>query len=180
MRIGDPFDESVHVGASISKEHVEKMLGFIHDAVQDGAKILCGGKQVKVNGLEDGYYLSPCVLSNVNKKSRVYTEEIFGPVALIIPFESDEEALKSANETETGLAAGIFTRDLQRATIYSSKLVAGTVYVNTFNDTSPFVPFGGYKQSGYGRENGRAAIEYYSQIKSVYVNASGNLANPFE
>ncbi|KAI6189923.1 Betaine-aldehyde dehydrogenase family protein [Aphelenchoides bicaudatus] len=182
MRIGDPFDKKTHVGASISKEHVEKVLSFIDDAKKDGATILRGGEQVKVDGLENGYYLSPCVLANVNKKfSSLYRSMRFlVQVALIIPFESDEEALQLANETEFGLAAGVFTTNLQKASVYSNRLIAGNVYVNTFNDTSPFVPFGGFKQSGYGRENGKAAVEHYSQIKSVFVNASNKLDNPFQ
>ncbi|KAI6186582.1 Betaine-aldehyde dehydrogenase family protein [Aphelenchoides besseyi] len=179
MKIGDPFDKSVHVGASISKEHLEKVLGYVNDAVRNGSELLCGGEEVKVNGLENGYFMSPAVLGNVPKTSRAYKEEIFGAVLLVVPFRDDEAALKVANETEFGLAAGIFTNDLRRATSFSSRLMAGNVYVNTFNNTSPFVPFGGTKQSGYGRENGKAAIENYSQIKSVFINASGKLDNPF-
>ncbi|KAI6213546.1 Betaine-aldehyde dehydrogenase family protein [Aphelenchoides besseyi] len=179
MKIGDPFDKSVHVGASISKEHLEKVLGYVKDAVGSGSELLCGGEDVKVDGLENGYFMSPAVLGNVPNTSRAYKEEIFGAVLLVVPFRDDETALEIANETEFGLAAGIFTNDLRKATSFSSRLMAGNVYVNTFNNTSPFVPFGGIKQSGYGRENGKAAIENYSQIKSVFINASGKLDDPF-
>jgi len=108
-----------------------------------------------------------------------YKEEIFGPVALIIPFDTEEEALKIANDTDFGLAAGIFTSDLGKAHRFASRLEAGTVFVNTYNDMDVGTPFGGFKQSGHGRENGKAVIENYSQLKAVYVNASGKLDNPF-
>ncbi|KAI6233278.1 Betaine-aldehyde dehydrogenase family protein [Aphelenchoides fujianensis] len=179
LRVGDPFDRSVHVGASISADHLRKVLEIVDATVQAGARLLCGGKRVEVGGLEDGFFMSPAVLADVPRSSRAYREEIFGPVALIIPFRSDEEALSIANETEFGLAAGVFSNDLRKVTSFSSRLAAGNVYVNTFNNVSPWVPFGGFNQSGYGRENGKAAIENYSQIKSVFVNASGRLEDPF-
>ncbi|KAK0416224.1 hypothetical protein QR680_012357 [Steinernema hermaphroditum] len=179
MRVGDPHLESTHVGASISADHVKKVRGFIDTAVKQGAKLVCGGEPVRPEGLQDGYYLSPCVLSNVTKGMDVYSEEIFGAVLLVIPFETDEEALEMANDTEFGLANGVFTNDLKKANTFVNKLHSGTVYINTFNDISPLVPFGGYKQSGFGRENGRAAVENYTQVKSVFVNTSGRLDDPF-
>uniref|UniRef100_A0A1I7RSD3 Aldedh domain-containing protein n=1 Tax=Bursaphelenchus xylophilus TaxID=6326 RepID=A0A1I7RSD3_BURXY len=179
MKIGDPLDKSVHVGASISEDHINKVLGYVEDAVKHGAKKLYGGEKVKVPGLEKGFYMSPCILDNVQPSMRAYREEIFGPVLLIIPFEDEEEVLARANETDYGLAAGVFTTDLKRAHTFANRLAAGNVYVNTFNDVSPWVPFGGYNQSGYGRENGQAAIEHYSQLKSIFMNVSGKLDNPF-
>ncbi|KAI6224518.1 Betaine-aldehyde dehydrogenase family protein [Aphelenchoides fujianensis] len=179
LRVGDPFDRSVHVGASISADHLRKVLEIVDATVQAGARLLCGGKRVEVAGLEAGFFMSPAVLADVPPTSRAYREEIFGPVALIIPFRSDEEALSIANETEFGLAAGVFSNDLRKVTSFCSRLAAGNVYVNTFNNVCPWVPFGGFNQSGYGRENGKAAIENYSQIKSVFVNASGRLEDPF-
>ncbi|KAH7731795.1 Protein ALH-11 a [Aphelenchoides avenae] len=179
MRIGDPMNEATHVGASISMEHMEKVRGFIKGALQQGAKLLYGGDRVTVEGCENGYYLSPCILSDIRPEMTVYSTEIFGSVLLIIPFETDEEALRIANDTHFGLAAGVFTRDLNRAHGFSARLQAGNVYINTFNDVSPYVPFGGYNQSGYGRENGKSAIESYTQVKSVFVNTSNRLENPF-
>ncbi|TKR77011.1 hypothetical protein L596_018063 [Steinernema carpocapsae] len=179
MRVGDPFHDATHVGASITAEHVKKVSGYIDQAVKQGAKLVCGGEPIRPEGLENGYYLSPCVLSDVTSSMTVYHEEIFGAVLLVIPFESDEEALRIANDTEFGLANGIFTNDLKKANSFANKLHSGTVYINTFNDVSPHVPFGGYKQSGFGRENGRASIENYTQVKSVFVNTSGALEDPF-
>ncbi|KAK6026817.1 hypothetical protein OSTOST_07197, partial [Ostertagia ostertagi] len=106
-------------------------------------------------------------------------EEIFGSVLLVIPFDTEDEAIEIANDTTLGLAAGLFTKDLARAHRVADRLHAGNVYVNTYNDVSPFVPFGGYGDSGFGRENGTAALEHYSQIKSVFVSIAPKLENPF-
>ncbi|RCN33422.1 hypothetical protein ANCCAN_20749 [Ancylostoma caninum] len=148
-------------------------------AVAAGARIVCGGEAVKVPGLEDGFYLSPCVLTDIRKDMVVYREEIFGAVLLVIPFDTDDEAIDMANDTTMGLAAGLFTKDLAKAYRVVDRLHAGNVYVNTFNDVSPFLPFGGYDDSGFGRENGIAAIEHYTQIKSVFVSTAATLPNPF-
>lgn len=179
MIIGDPLNESTRVGASISAEHLDNVKGYIDGAVEEGATLIHGGQRAVVNGLPNGYYLEPCILSNVTPQMRVYKEEIFGSVLLLIPFEDDNEALHMANDTHFGLAAGVFTNNLSKAHSFARRLQAGNVYINTFNDVSPYVPFGGYGQSGYGRENGKAAIENYTQIKSVFVNGSGTLENPF-
>ncbi|ETN72321.1 betaine-aldehyde dehydrogenase family protein [Necator americanus] len=179
MRVGDPLEEDTKVGAHISREHMERVKKYIDGAVADGARIVCGGDAVQVTGLEDGFYLSPCVLTDIRKEMAVYREEIFGAVLLVIPFDTDDEAIDIASDTTMGLAAGVFTKDLARAHSIVDRLHAGNVYVNTFNDVSPFVPFGGYDDSGFGRENGTAAIEHYTQIKSVFVSTAATLPNPF-
>uniref|UniRef100_W6NCD6 Lipase and Aldehyde dehydrogenase domain containing protein n=1 Tax=Haemonchus contortus TaxID=6289 RepID=W6NCD6_HAECO len=180
MKIGDPLEETTRVGAHISREHMEKVKKYIDDAKAAGARVICGGEPIQVNGLEAGFYLSPCILSNIKKDMDVYREEIFGSVLLIIPFDTEEEAIGIANDTTLGLAAGLFTKDLARAHRVADRLHAGNVYVNTYNDVSPFVPFGGYGDSGFGRENGIAALEHYSQIKSVFVSIASKLENPFK
>ena len=179
MIIGDPLNEATKVGASISAEHLEKVKGYIDGAVEQGANLIHGGQRAVVNGLPNGYFLEPCILSNITPEMKVYHEEIFGSVLLLIPFESDEEAIRIANDTPFGLAAGVFTNNLSKAHAFARRLHAGNIYINSFNDVSPNVPFGGFNQSGYGRENGKAAIENYTQIKSIYVNASKKLDNPF-
>uniref|UniRef100_A0AC34GT60 Aldehyde dehydrogenase domain-containing protein n=1 Tax=Panagrolaimus sp. ES5 TaxID=591445 RepID=A0AC34GT60_9BILA len=179
MIIGDPLNEATRIGATISIAHLEKVKGYIDGAVEEGAHLIHGGNRAVVNGLPNGYFLEPCILSNITPQMKVYKDEIFGSVLLIIPFDTDEEALRIANDTPFGLAAGIFTSNLSKAHGFARKIHAGNVYINTFNDVSPYVPFGGYKQSGYGRENGKAAIDYYTQYKSVFVNASNKLENPF-
>uniref|UniRef100_A0A0R3RVF2 Aldedh domain-containing protein n=1 Tax=Elaeophora elaphi TaxID=1147741 RepID=A0A0R3RVF2_9BILA len=177
--IGDPLVKETKIGATISRGHLSKVKAFIDEAVQQGAKLLCGGDEVKVKGLEDGYYLSPAVLDSITEQMRIYKEEVFGAAMLIIPFRNNEDAIRMANDTPYGLAAGVFTRNLHLAYSMASKLNAGNVYVNTFNITNAMIPFGGMKQSGFGRENGIAALEAFSQVKSVFVNASEKLENPF-
>nr|ACI49202.1 hypothetical protein Csp3_JD04.001 [Caenorhabditis angaria] len=179
MKIGDPLDENnTKVGAHISEEHRNKVEEYINGAICEGANRIYGGERVTVNGFEGGFYLSPCILSNINSKMRVYHEEIFGSVLLIIPFSDEAEAIRIANDTKMGLAAGIVTKNLNRSHRIVERLNAGNVYVNTYNDVSPLVPFGGFGESGFGRENGVAVLEHYTQIKSVFVNTA-NCENPF-
>ncbi|GMR40907.1 hypothetical protein PMAYCL1PPCAC_11102, partial [Pristionchus mayeri] len=180
MKVGDPFDESTRVGAAISADHMHKVKAYIDGAVAAGARLLYGGKKVTVPGLEGGFYMEPAILTDVKEEMVVYKEEIFGSVLLVIPFDDESEALRVANDTDMGLAAGVFTKNLGKAHNLAAKLHAGNVYVNTYNDVSPFVPFGGFGQSGFGRENGIAALEHYTQTKSVFVNTEEKLANPFE
>uniref|UniRef100_A0A914I8P9 Aldehyde dehydrogenase domain-containing protein n=1 Tax=Globodera rostochiensis TaxID=31243 RepID=A0A914I8P9_GLORO len=181
MRIGDPLNECTHVGACISQQHMDKVRQFVRTAVEEeGAKLLTGGERVTtIQGLERGYFLSPCILTNITPKMAVYRHEIFGPVLLIIPFDDDEEALRMANDTEFGLAGGVFTKDLARAHKFAARMSAGNVYINTYNDAHPNVPFGGFNQSGYGRENGEASVWSYTQVKAVFVNATDRLDSPF-
>ncbi|KAF8357954.1 alh-11, partial [Pristionchus pacificus] len=180
MKVGDPLDESTRVGAAISREHMDKVRAYIDGAVAAGARLLYGGRRVTVAGLEGGFYLEPAILSAITESMAVYKEEIFGSVLLVIPFDEESEALGMANDTDMGLAAGVFTKNLSKAHNLAARLHAGNVYVNTYNDVSPFVPFGGYGQSGFGRENGVAALEHYTQTKSVFVNTDEKLTNPFE
>ncbi|EJW88654.1 aldehyde dehydrogenase 11 [Wuchereria bancrofti] len=179
LAIGDPLLKETKIGATISREHLNKVKTYISEAVQQGAKLLCGGDEVKVKGLENGYYLSPAILDSINEQMKIYKEEVFGAAMLIIPFQNNEDAIHMANDTLYGLAAGVFTRNLHLAYSLASKLHAGNIYVNTFNITNAMIPFGGMKQSGFGRENGIAALEAFSQLKSVFVNASEKLDNPF-
>ncbi|VDO08884.1 unnamed protein product [Brugia timori] len=179
LAIGDPLLKETKIGATISREHLNKVKTYISEAVQQGAKLLCGGDEVKVKGLENGYYLSPAILDSINEQMKIYKEEVFGAAMLIIPFQNNEDAIRMANDTLYGLAAGVFTRNLHLAYSLASKLHAGNIYVNTFNITNAMIPFGGMKQSGFGRENGIAALEAFSQLKSVFVNASEKLDNPF-
>uniref|UniRef100_A0A1I7UJT0 Aldedh domain-containing protein n=1 Tax=Caenorhabditis tropicalis TaxID=1561998 RepID=A0A1I7UJT0_9PELO len=178
MKVGDPLKEETKVGAHISADHRNNVEGYINSAIAEGATKLCGGDRITVEGLENGFYLSPCILTNITPKMKVYREEIFGAVLLLIPFDTEEEAITIANDTDMGLAAGLVTKDLARSYRVSEKLNAGNVYVNTFNDVSPLVPFGGIGQSGFGRENGIAVLESYTHQKSVFVN-TGDCPNPF-
>ncbi|KAL8168566.1 UNVERIFIED_CONTAM: Aldehyde dehydrogenase 9 member A1-A [Gekko kuhli] len=145
-----------------------------------GAEVLCGGEAYVPDDpkLSNGFYMSPCVLGNCGDNMTCVKEEIFGPVMSILPFDTEEEALGRANSTCFGLAGGVFTRDLQRAHRVVAGLQAGTCFINNYNVIPVELPFGGYKMSGFGRENGTAAIAYYSQLKTVYVEMGNVESEP--
>ncbi|XP_033762518.1 4-trimethylaminobutyraldehyde dehydrogenase-like [Pecten maximus] len=179
MKIGDPNDEDTTVGATISPEQASKTLQYIDIAQTEGAHILYGGKRVTPSAsLAGGYYIQPCILTNCQDNMRVVKEEVFGSVMSVLSFSSEEEVIARANDTEFGLAGGVFTNNLQRAHRVASSLEAGSLYVNTYNVYPVGVPFGGYKKSGIGRENGPDTLDYYTQIKSVYVEM-GPVEAPF-
>lgn len=170
MNIGDPMNEVTTVGGTISEDHAKKVLGYIESARSEGATVACGGDRVIVEGeCAGGWYLSPTILTDCTDSMRAVKEEIFGAVASVLVFDTEEEAVERANNTDFGLAAGVFTSDVTRAHRVVNKLEAGTTYINTFNLAPAELPFGGYKMSGIGRENGLAAIEHYTQYKTVYV-----------
>lgn len=170
MKVGDPMNEDTTVGATISADHAKKVLGYVTSAVSEGAKLECGGERVIVPGdCQDGWFLTPAVITQCNDQMKAVKEEIFGSVAAILKFDTEEEVISRANDTEFGLAGGVFTNDLTRAHRVVDKLQAGTTWINTFNLAPAELPFGGYKTSGIGRENGLAAIEHYTQYKTVYV-----------
>ncbi|MFM5917345.1 MAG: betaine-aldehyde dehydrogenase [Novosphingobium sp.] len=169
MVIGDPLDPATQVGALISEAHMQKVLGYIDIGLQQGAKLLTGGKRAMAGALARGAFVEPTVFTGCTDDMTIVREEIFGPVMAVLDFDSEEEVLARANATDFGLAAGVFTRDLQRAHRVVAALEAGTCWINTYNITPIELPFGGNKQSGLGRENGKAAVEYFTQLKSVYV-----------
>jgi betaine-aldehyde dehydrogenase len=178
MRIGDPLDPSTQVGALISAQHMEKVLSYVARGSAEGAKLVIGGKRVVSGGLDQGYFVSPAVFADCRDDMAIVREEIFGPVMSVLPFDTEAEVIERANATEFGLAAGVFTNDLTRAHRVIAALQAGTCWINHYNVTPIELPFGGYKRSGLGRENGKAALEYYTQLKSVYV-AMGDVDAPY-
>jgi len=171
LKIGDPECEDTHIGATINEGHAKKILNYITKAKKEGATILCGGERVdlQTSKLKGGYYLGPCILTDLHDGMEIVKEEVFGAVASILEFETEQEVLKRANNTSFGLAGGVFTRDLARGHRVAAALEAGSVWINNYNVYPPDMPFGGYKKSGIGRENGLAVLEHYTQLKSVYV-----------
>jgi betaine-aldehyde dehydrogenase len=169
MRIGDPLDPATQVGALISQEHMEKVLGFIARGRAQGARLVTGGARVTSGQLAHGYFVAPTVFDGCHDDMDIVRQEIFGPVMSVLEFETEEEVVARANATEFGLSAAVFTNNLTRAHRVIAQLQAGTCWINHYNITPIELPFGGVKMSGLGRENGRAAIEHYTQLKSVYV-----------
>ncbi|XP_030016936.1 4-trimethylaminobutyraldehyde dehydrogenase B [Sphaeramia orbicularis] len=171
IEIGDPLLETTRMGALVSRPHLDKVLSYVDQAKKEGATVLCGGEAFVPSDpkLRGGYYMTPCVLGNCTDEMTCVKEEIFGPVMSVLSFETEEEVLHRANDTSLGLAAGVFTRDVRRAHRVVEQLKAGSCFINNYNITPVEVPFGGFKMSGIGRENGQVTIEYYSQLKTVFV-----------
>jgi len=172
--IGDPMDEATNFGPMVSEAQLHQVLGFVEKGVAEGAELVSGGARLD----RPGFYMAPTIFSGVTDGMTIAREEIFGPVASVLKFETEAEAVARANATDFGLAGAVFTRDLARAHRVVGALEAGTCWINTYNLTPVEMPFGGVKESGVGRENARAAIEHYSQLKSVYV-AMGGVEAPF-
>jgi betaine-aldehyde dehydrogenase len=178
LRVGDPLDPRTQVGALISAEHMEKVLGFIARGRAQGARLITGGNRVTEGELARGCFVAPTVFDHCHDDMDIVRREIFGPVMSVLEFSDEDEVIARANATEFGLAAGVFTNDLTRAHRVIAQLQAGTCWINHYNITPIELPFGGVKMSGLGRENGRAALEHYTQLKSVYV-AMSDVESPY-
>jgi betaine-aldehyde dehydrogenase len=178
MVIGDPLDPSTHVGALVSQEHLEKVMSYIEKGKAEGARLLTGGNRVTTGALAKGAFVAPTIFDGCQDDMTIVREEIFGPVMTVLSFEDEDEVVARANDTEYGLSAGVFTNDLARGHRVIANLEAGTCWINQYNVTPIELPFGGVKLSGLGRENSRAAVEHYTQIKSVYV-ALGDIEAPY-
>lgn len=184
LRMGDPLDPQTQVGALIDRNHYEKVTSYIKAGLDEGAVRFTGEKKPGEPGskereyYEKGCFVCPTVFTNCNDSMKIVREEIFGPVMCVLSFETEEEAIERANNTPYGLAAGLFTRDISRANRVSSQLEAGIVWINTYNITPIEIPFGGYKESGLGRENSLEALKAYTQIKTIYVE-TGDVDSPY-
>jgi aldehyde dehydrogenase (NAD(P)+) len=174
-KVGDPFDETTFQGPQVSRAQYDRILSYIQIGQGEKATLLCGGRPVQGIGNGKGFFIEPTVFTDVTPKMRIYREEIFGPVAVIARFETEEEAIEMANDSTYGLGGALFTQDVTRAHQVASRIQAGTVWINSSNDGDWRIPFGGVKQSGIGRELGEAGLDAYSSIKAVHVNVKPRL-----
>jgi acyl-CoA reductase-like NAD-dependent aldehyde dehydrogenase len=169
MKQGPGLEPGVQVGPLVSKEQLDRVTGYLDVGKKEGAKALTGGERNTGTGMEKGYFVKPTVFTGVKNDMRIAQEEIFGPVVSVIPFKDESDAVLQGNDTTYGLAAGVWTRDVSKAHRVARALRAGTVWVNCYNVFDVVSPFGGYKQSGYGRELSSYALDLYTQVKSVWI-----------
>ena len=178
-KMGNPMDPDTQVGPVTNMPQFEKILGYLDVAKGEGAKPVLGGQRAQRPECGDGWFVEPTIFTGVDNSMRIAQEEVFGPVLSVIPFRDEEEAVAIGNDVVFGLAAGVWTTSMRRALNMSARLRAGTVWVNTYRAVSYLSPFGGYKRSGLGRENGQEAIREYMQTKSVWISTATEVPNPF-
>lgn len=172
-KVGDPFAEDTYQGPQVTKAQFDKILSFVEAGTSEGATLSSGGKACPLNG--KGYFIEPTIFTKVKPGMKIFQEEIFGPFGVIVPFKDEEEAIRIANDTTYGLGAAVFSQNIEQAHRVAARVESGTVWINSSQDSDIRVPFGGFKQSGLGRELGEAGLAAYSQIKAVHVNMGNKL-----
>jgi aldehyde dehydrogenase (NAD+) len=178
-KMGNPMSLDTQVGPITNVPQLEKVLKYIEIAKAEGATPVLGGRRASAPECGDGWFVEPTIFRGVRNSMRIAQEEVFGPVLSIIPFEDEEEAIAIGNDIVYGLAAGVWTQNMRRALLMADRLRAGTVWVNTYRAVSYLSPFGGYKRSGIGRENGQEMLKEYLQVKSVWISTASEVPNPF-
>ncbi len=179
IKLGDPLHPDSEMGTLSCRMQYDKVMHWIQVGLEDGAELLTGGRHPTADALQKGLFVEPTIFGNVGNSMRIAREEIFGPVLCLIPFKDEADAIAIANDTRFGLAAGVWTNDIKCANRMIKKIRAGTVWVNTYRRTGYSMPFGGMKQSGLGRENGREAIHEYTEVKSVWIDSGPGMRDPF-
>lgn len=179
IRMGDPRLAETEMGTAANKPQFDKILSFIEAARGDGARLVAGGRRAEGPGLEKGFFIEPTIFADVRNDMKVAAEEIFGPVLSIIPFDEEEEAVQIANDTPYGLASGVWSENITRCLRMMRAIDSGVVWVNTYRVAAPQAPFGGMKDSGFGRVRGEAGILEFTQTKNVFIDFSGDRRDPF-
>lgn len=172
VKVGDPLNENTQMGTLISEKHIKKVQNYIDIGVKEGAKIATGGNRITDGNLANGFFLEPTLLVDVTNDMTVAQEEIFGPVAVVIKFKDEKDVINMANDSDYGLGGGVWTQDINRALRVSRSIQTGRMWVNTYNQLPAGAPFGGYKQSGIGRETHKSVMNHYSQVKNIMINTS--------
>lgn len=179
LKVGDPLDMSNQIGPMIDEKQMNRVLEYIEIGKQEGARLMCGGSRVMTDGLDKGFFVAPTIFADVDNNMRIAREEIFGPVLCVIKFKDEEEAIRIANDSEYGLGAGVWTKNLPKAFRVGRALQAGTVWVNDYLTSTPGNPFGGYKRSGIGREIHKMALDNYSNVKNLCLCPDENVPEFF-
>ncbi len=177
--VGDPLDEKTQLGAQINKAQHKKVLDYVEIGLKEGAKLLTGGKAYTENGCDKGVFMQPTLFVDVDNKMRIAQEEIFGPVGAIIKFKDMEDVVAMANDSVYGLGGGVWTKDIKRAIKTARGIRTGRIWINTYNTFPAGATFGGYKQSGIGRETHKVMLEHYSQMKNIIINLSDSKAGMY-
>ena len=180
VKVGLPWLEDTQMGAQIDGRQVEKILSYIEIGKQEGARLVCGGEKVTTDGLEKGNFIKPTIFADVTNDMRIAQEEIFGPVVCILPFETEDEVIAMANDSEYGLGGAVWTRDINRALRVAKGVETGRMWVNTYNALPAGAPFGGYKLSGIGRETDKTTMRHYMQTKNIFINLSEKPSGLYE
>ncbi|HBC93736.1 MAG TPA: aldehyde dehydrogenase [Pelotomaculum sp.] len=170
VKVGLPWEQDTIMGSQIDEGQLKKILDYVEVGKKEGAKLACGGVRVTENGLDKGAFMRPTLLVDVDNKMRVAQEEIFGPVAVVIKFKTEEEVIAMANDSEYGLGGAVWTRDINRALRVARGVETGRMWVNNYNNLPAHAPFGGYKKSGIGRETHKVILEHYTQMKNIYIS----------
>jgi aminomuconate-semialdehyde/2-hydroxymuconate-6-semialdehyde dehydrogenase len=170
LTVGDPSEDQTRIGALVSESHMNKVLGYLRLAVEEGGTVVCGGKRIALSGrCANGYFVEPTVITGLPPTCRTNQEEIFGPVVTVMPFDAEEEAIQYANSTPYGLAATVWTSNLRRAHRVAARLQCGIIWINCWLHRDLRTPFGGMKQSGVGREGGWEALRFFTEAKNVCI-----------
>lgn len=180
VKVGLPWEPGVQMGSQIYKQQVDKILEYVEIGKKEGARLVCGGEKIMENGLDKGNFVRPTIFADVTNDMRIAREEIFGPVVCILKFKTEDDVIAMANDSEYGLGGAVWTRDINRAIRVARAIETGRMWINTYNAIPAGAPFGGYKQSGIGRETDKLILQHYTQAKNIYINLSENPTGLYE